>query len=110
MAEVDDFSFTRADIETLTAELGEFATKLTKQQWGLLLAIFAAAANHVETGINSDQGKLPGVTVGRIKRVDDPGSADAGKLRDQLRRAYTPGRPPASIVDRVTPVKPGGKS
>ena len=75
MSEPQDLLFTRDDILTLTEKLGEFAVEknLNKGEWGLLLAVFAAAANHVEVGDDTSQGKFSGVKAkGKAPTVNDP--------------------------------------
>ncbi len=109
MPEMKNFPFTNRDIEGLIDALSKMAVDahLPKGQWGLLLAIFAAAANHVEISANKTQGKFSGIKVdGGV--IDDPKDKGVEELRKQLQNAYMPGRPPTSIVSMVTPPKKTG--
>jgi hypothetical protein len=110
MSETPDILFTRSDVLTLTQKLGKFAAEnpLTKGEWGLLLAVFAAAANHAEIGKDRSEGKFSGVKAkGDVPTVDDPAGKTPAELREQLRRAYIPGRAPVPPLDIVTP--PGSR-
>jgi hypothetical protein len=103
MAEV---TYTRAEIDRLTDKIGRFAKEhLTKKEWDLLLAIFAAAADDVTAIEDPRRGTLPGVEIDDEVIVENPDESDAEQLRDQLLRAHTPGRvPPAKGVgESVTP-------
>ena len=53
----------------LTDELSKFAKekKLSKEQWALLLAIFAVAADHVEVERVGATGKFSGVAIGAMQ-------------------------------------------
>jgi hypothetical protein len=107
MIDTDDFPFTRRDAEGLIDNLSEIVVKLPKAQWGLLLAIFAAAAGHVEVSADKTEGKFSGVKVdGGV--ISDSKGRDAEELRKQLRETYMPGSAPTSIVSMVTPPKKGG--
>jgi hypothetical protein len=107
MTEMADFSFTRADLDALTEKLGETATALTTQQWDLLLAIFAAAADHIKVDpADATSGTLPGAEItGNGAIIESPGESSADELRDQLLRAYTPGRRrhPRGFGESITP-------
>jgi hypothetical protein len=116
MAETSDFSFTNRDIADLTGKLSKFAKAelLNDKDWGLLLAIFAAAADHVQVGQDPTQGTFSGIAIKNlVTKVDTalevraPAVMDAGELLDQLRGAYIPGKPVTPIVDCVTPIKTG---
>lgn len=103
------FKFTWEELDVLTARLSSVATGLTKKEWGLLLAIFAAAADQVESGPDKKWGTLPAPEIdGDIEKVEDPGESTAEELREQLLLSYVPGPPPPHhpIVFRVTPPKP----
>jgi len=107
MTEKNDFSFTRKDVDGLTDALAKMAVLLDQKEWGLLLAIFAAAADHIKLSKNTRSGTLPGVQImGDGEKVEDPGQADARELRDQLLQAYIPGRQPPGSVGSVTPIRP----
>jgi hypothetical protein len=100
MTEMNPVTFTKEDILELTNHLSEFAEKgLSQEEWNLLVAIFAAAATHVQVSDNAPQGTIPGVKV-------PPKPQSAAKLRDQLRKAYIPGRPPEPILARISPPPP----
>ncbi len=106
MAGTKDVTFTRKDIDSLTQKLGEFSTHLNKEEWDLLLAILAVAADQVEVGADPTKGIFPGIGVkGKGERIDDPEGKKARQLCNQLRRAYRPGKPsvPGPLPDRVTP-------
>ncbi len=101
-----DLKFTRQEIDELTDRLGSFAADLTKSQWSLLLAIFAAAADQVQSGPDNKSGTLPAPEVsGDLEKVEDPSQSTAEELREQLRHSYVPGGPPPPrpLVIRVTP-------
>jgi hypothetical protein len=106
MAGTKDVTFTRKDIDSLIQKLGEFATHLNKEEWDLLLAIFAVAADQAEVGTDLTKGTFPGIGVkGKGEMIDDPEGKKARELREQLRRAYRPGKPPVPhpLPERVTP-------
>jgi hypothetical protein len=110
MAETKNFSFTRRDILDLTNELSAFAkeTKLGKDKWALLLAIFAAAADHVEVERVGETGKFSGIAIrgNADQEIESPARKTVEELRDQLRGAYIPGKPVAPIPDCVVPPPP----
>ncbi len=104
------FKFTWKEVDVLTDRLGSVATGLTEKEWSLLLAIFAAAADQVESGPDKTWGTLPAPEIdGDIEKVEDPGESTAEELREQLLQSYVPGGPPRHrpIVFRVSPPKPG---
>jgi hypothetical protein len=91
-------TFTREEIDRLTDKLGSLASKLTEPEWELLLAIFAAAADKVGASQDPKSATLPGI------QSENPRESTARQLRDQLLRAYAPGRtPPDHEGDSVTP-------
>jgi hypothetical protein len=110
MAETKNFSFTRDDILNLTNNLSKFAKEkeLSKDQWALLLAIFAAAADHVEVERVGERGKFSGVAIrgNADQEIESPARKSVEDLREQLRGAYIPGRPVAPIPDCVVPPPP----
>jgi hypothetical protein len=102
-----DLEFNGDHLYKLTNELGPVAKRLDKQEWSLLLAIFAAAADHVKSSPDKSVGRLVTPQLkGNEKMVTYPTRAGVDKLRKQLRRAFVPGGPPSSFDDRVTPPKP----
>ena len=100
-----DLQFTSKDFDGLVNTLSEIAGTLTKGQWGLLLSIFAAAAGHVEVSPAKTKGKFSGVKVKDGKVIENPKGKEVEVLREQLRKAYMPGRPPSSIGFMVSPPK-----
>jgi hypothetical protein len=100
-----DFQFTYEDFEGLIDALSKMAIGLPKGQWGLLLSIFAAAAGHVEVSEAKPEGKFSGVRVKDGKVIEDPRGKEVRALREQLQKAYMPGRPPNSIGFMVSPPK-----
>lgn len=110
MAETKNFSFTGDDILELTDKLSQFAKdKLSKEQWALLLAIFAVAADHVETERGGERGKFSGVAIrdNAVQEIKGPEYMRVEDLREQLRGAYVPGEPVTPIIYCVTPPKNG---
>ena len=102
----NSFQFTRRDVEELTLALSEMAVRshLPKEQWGLLLSIFAAAADHVEVGEGDTEGTFSEVGVQGGGVIEDPEGEDVETLRNQLRNAYMPARPPhRPFGDMVSP-------
>jgi hypothetical protein len=101
MPEMYDFTFTKDDINALIQKLAQFADYLTEQEWGLLLAIFAAAANQVEISPDQTQRRFSRVV---IKGELDPREKTVEELRDQLRKAYIhSSTEPAVLGFMVTP-------
>ena len=101
MSEMYDFTFTKDDIDILIQKLAQFADYLNEQEWGLLLAIFAAAANQVEFSPDQTQRKFSRVV---IKGEPDLREKTVEELRDQLLNAYinsVPVRAPS--VDMLAP-------
>jgi hypothetical protein len=102
----NSFQFTRTDVEELTLALSEMAVRnhLPKEQWGLLLSIFAAAADHVEVGVGDTEGTFSEVGVQGAGVIEDPEGEDVETLRNQLRNAYLPATPPhRPFGDMVNP-------
>ena len=98
-----DLQFTRADIEALTDRLASVASTLSKSDLELLLAIFATAADKVESSPDKTSGTLP------MAEVNDNVETSSDELRDQLLRAYVPGTPtPMTFGMKVTPPPPPG--
>jgi len=110
MAETKNFSFTKDDILDLTNELSKFAKEkeLSKEQWSLLLAIFATAADHVEVERGSTRGKFSGIAIrgNADQEVESPARKTVEELREQLRGAYVPGEPVTPIMDCIVPPPP----
>jgi hypothetical protein len=113
-SETSDFSFSGRDFEELIRALSNMAGELSKEQWGLLLSIFAAAASNVEVAVskNERRGKFSGVKIDGGVVITDPKDKGIEELRKQLQKAYVPGNPPGtppnmSLGDMVTPPKPG---
>jgi hypothetical protein len=106
MAEV---AFNRVQIDELTLKLGRFAkAQLDETEWELLLAIFAAAADKLLPSQNKESGTLPGVEIeGNAEPVQNPKESDAVELREQLLRAYIPGRQPPGNLSSITPIRKG---
>lgn len=104
---MNEFSYTRDDIDELTHRLAQCATELSKQQWDLMLAIFAAAADRVDIGTDTSRGTLPGAQVNVSEgTIENPEEATVKQLREQLRKAHIPGKPPTHNMCRITPPKP----
>jgi hypothetical protein len=100
-----DFRFTGKDVDKLTKALSEIAHLMSKEEWGLLLSIFAAAADNVELDKNKE-GMFPGVTVdGGV--IEDPKDKGVEALRKQLEKAYMPANKPRGgpLRDMVSPPK-----
>ena len=101
-----DFQFTSEDVDELTDALSRMVVSdhLPKEQWGLLLAIFAAAARSVQVE-DETEGKFSGVKVdGGV--IEDPKNKGVKELRAQLRKAYVPGGPPEKpLRDMIQPPK-----
>lgn len=108
--ETVDFSFNKQDAMGLIDVLSGVAGKLTRRQWGLLLSIFAAAADHVEVSPKETRtrGKISGVKVdGGV--ITDPRNREVEELRKQLLKAYMPARPRhGGFGDMVSPPKKKG--
>lgn len=103
MSETNDVPFNRRNIDALTLQLGKFATEFTPKERELLLAIFAAAADHVDISADGYMGTFSG--------VQPSGGRTAADFCKELREAYMPGKAPAPIRAQVTPPHPkkGGK-
>jgi hypothetical protein len=106
-----DFHFNKEDFEELTDAVSRMAVSdhLPKEQWGLLLSIFAAAARSVKVEAeDGTEGQFPGVKVdGGV--ITDPENKTVRELREQLQKAHMPANPPgASIGFMVSPPPPGG--
>jgi hypothetical protein len=103
-----DFRFTSEDVEELIDALSRMVVSdhLPKEQWGLLLSIFAAAAPSVEVE-DETEGKFSGVKVeGGV--IEDPKNKEVKELRKQLQKAYMPAKEPgAPLGDMVSPPKTG---
>lgn len=99
--------FTTEDIDALTRHLGSCATGLTKKEWDLLLAIFAVAAGHVDSGEdNTSKQWSVRRTSGAVKEVEDPRKSTADDLCEQLRQARVPGKQDAPIIFLIKPPWP----
>ena len=99
----DDIRFTNEDFDGLINALSGMAVRLPKGQWGLLLAIFAAAAGHVEVSEAKPEGVFSGVKVKDGKVIKDPEGKGVEALREQLQKAYMACKPPDSIGFMVSP-------
>jgi hypothetical protein len=102
-----NFRFTSEDVDELTDALSRMVVSdhLPKEQWGLLLAIFAAAARNAEVEVETE-GKFSGVTVLGGAVIEDPKDKKVKELREQLRKAYMPGGPQQKpFGDMVQPPK-----
>jgi hypothetical protein len=87
-----NFPFTGRDVDGLIDALSKMARHLPKEQWGLLLSIFAAAADNVEVD-EEKKGRFSGVTVdGGV--IEDPEHKGVEALRKQLEEAYMPANAP----------------
>ena len=96
-----DLQFTWTDIEGLTDRLASVAPELSNSEWELLLAIFATAADKVESAPDKTSGTLP------MAEVNDNVEKSSAELREQLRCAYVPGTPtPTPFSMKVTPPPP----
>jgi hypothetical protein len=96
-----DLTFTRQQIDELTERLGSLAADLGEPQRRLLLAIFAAGVDKVESDLNDKSGAPPAPKAsGGPQKAEGAEAPDAGKLRDQLRKSFVPGGP--------RPIVPGG--
>lgn len=105
--ETTDFRFSSEDLEELTDALSRMAVRdhLPKEQWSLLLSIFAAAAGSVKVE-DATEGKFPGVKVdGGV--TGNPRDKEVKTLREQLRKACMPANPPGKpLKDMISPQKP----
>ena len=105
-----DFRFNREDFEELIDAVSRMAVSnhLPKEQWGLLLSIFAAATSSVKVEAeDGTEGQFPGVKVdGGV--ITDPGNKTVRELREQLQKAHMPAkRPGAPLGSMVSPPKTG---
>lgn len=96
------------DLNKLKKDLSEFAKeRLSKQQQGLLVAIFTAAAEHAEAWSDPGHETLPRI---RIKDTEDeigiPARTNVDELIAQLRNAFTPGEDRIGTICCVIPVIP----
>jgi hypothetical protein len=100
-----DITFDWHQVKRLTNALGRFSTELDREEWALLLAIFAAAADKIDPSPDGKSGTLPAAQIrGNGETVEDPRESDAVELREQLLDAYTPGKsPPQGFSDNVHP-------
>lgn len=107
--ETSDISFTRRDIDGLTDALSKMAGQLTRRQWSLLLSIFAAAAGNLEIDDDdTSKGTFSGVRIDG-NPITGPRQKDVKELRNQLRQAHMPAKPPGKPLGfMVTPPKTGG--
>lgn len=106
--ETSDISFSRRDIDGLTDALSKMASQLTRRQWSLLVSIFAAAAANLEIDDDTSKGTFSGVKIDG-KPISGPKQKDVKELRDQLRKAHMPAKPPGKPLGfMVTPPKPHG--
>lgn len=104
MSEMSNVPFTSGDIEGLTDRLGRFASKLTPPEWRLLLAIFVSASNNFEAASDTTQGQSSGPPESKGGKVKEPPKGmTPEQLRDQLRKAYIPGKAPPPKKFQVTP-------
>jgi hypothetical protein len=113
MAGTDDYSFTNEEIESLKRRLSEFAQKnLDQQQRGLLVAIFAAAAEHAEAWSDPRCEELPSIAIkDKGQEINVPTGTNVDELIARLRQAFTPGgagKPTVFCVVPVVPIIPKG--
>lgn len=105
-----DLQFSWEVVSELTERLSRVAHELSEEEWALLLAVFATAADRVESGPDKTSGTLPEAEISeRPRKIEDPSDENSEELREQLLHAYTPGPPPTvPIVFKVTPTPPHG--
>src|SRR5712664_4779044 len=94
-----DLEFNAQDIKNLAQKLGSLQQFLSVQERVLLLAIFAAAANHAEVSGAGGTATLPLPELWGQKAGAGPGQETTlGGLQQQLLNAYVPG----NYFDSVT--------
>jgi hypothetical protein len=103
-----ELHFSWRDISELTKRLSSVAHELTEVEWALLLAIFAAAAERVESGEGEANGTLPAARISDYPhRIESPRHLDPAELRNQLLHAYIPGSPVSVYwAHKITPPDP----
>jgi hypothetical protein len=112
MSETSTGLFASEDIDKLIDRLGRCVSEseLTPQQWRLLVAIFSSASSHFEVASDTTQGQPSGAPEGKGEKVSKPPKEMTPKqLREQLHKAYVPGKAPPPFNFQVPPpkVQPG---
>jgi hypothetical protein len=109
-----DLEFSWREFKELTDKVSTVAHELSKSQWSLLLAIFAAAADRAESGPDKTTGTLPAVEISdHPTKIEAPRDHSSADLLDQLLHAYMPGPPPSipwdiKITPPPEPIRPPG--
>jgi hypothetical protein len=103
---MDEVKFERGEVRDLIDHLSSLADDLSPNERKLLVAIFAAAADHVKIGRDKTEGTLTAVRFKDAEKVEAAGGRAVDKLRQQLREAYVPAEPTAPIIYRITPPPP----
>jgi hypothetical protein len=100
-----DLQFSWKDVNELTRRLSSVAHELSEAEWALLLAIFATAADRVESGPDKAIGTLPAAEISDgPQQIESPRRQNSADLRDQLLHAYIPGPPPSvPLAIKITP-------
>jgi hypothetical protein len=108
MTGTNDSSFTNEDLDALKQNLSGFAEKnLDRKQQGLLVAIFAAAAERAEAWSDPTCEELPRIEIKNTEQeIDVPTGTNVDELLAQLREAFTRGEDGKPTVFCVVPVKP----
>jgi len=102
--------FKQQDIKDLVDKLGGILDSLSEQERILLVAIFAAAANHAVVS-GKDLAMLPVPKIrGERRREGGRGELTAEELKEQLLKAYVPGKYLGTVThsaDKIVGVPPG---
>ena len=102
--------FKQKDIKDLVDKLDGILDSLTEQERILLVAIFATAANHAVVS-GKDLAILPVPKIrGQRGRVGGRGELTAEELKEQLLKAYVPGKDLGTVThstDKIVGVPPG---
>jgi len=108
MAGTSDPSFSSEELDALKQKLSEFAREsLSERQQGLMVAIFAVAAERAEIWSDPGHGELPKIKVKDTEReIGIDIRTDVNELISQLRGAFTPGGDRTGTVCCVVPVIP----
>jgi hypothetical protein len=108
MTDTSDFRFSPTALDRLIDRLAKMAKEeeVSKEQWSLLVSIFAAAPSSVEVEArgNERRGKFSGVKTEGV--ITDPKDKEVTveDLRKQLRKAYMPAKEPgAPLGDHIVP-------
>ena len=106
-----DLEFSRKEIESLATKLAQIQDQLTPDEQGLLLAIFAAAADSTQP---AEPDRLARIRAAHIRTWHQENSAGdeetQDSLREQLLNAYTPGNDFEIVtsLDKAPVLKPIG--